>query len=150
MSNVQFINYIHFTFTIPCEFARNPALLDSVTEHLTVARGTAVLGTVGRRNVCHQLLICKLRTPLFIYLFFVYLTVPLLTKMHTAKNDWTVVSSKLEVTWTFYDVIHVGMLSLYFSGGLWQTSMSGQKAKSGNIRIKTEALILDHVKLFYY
>jgi hypothetical protein len=46
MSNVKFINYIHFTFTIPCEFARNPALLDSVIEHLTVARGTAVLGTV--------------------------------------------------------------------------------------------------------
>jgi hypothetical protein len=70
--------------------------------------------------------------------------------MRTAKNDWTVVSSKLEVRWTFCDVIQVGMLSLYFPGGLWQSSMSGQKAKSGTIRIKTEVLILDLVKIFYY
>jgi hypothetical protein len=50
-----------------CEFATRLALLYSVTEHLTVARGTAVLGTVGRRNDCPQLLICKLRAPSFIF-----------------------------------------------------------------------------------
>jgi hypothetical protein len=33
--------------------------------------------------------------------------------MHTAKNDWTVVSSELEVKLTFCDM-QVGLLSLYF------------------------------------
>ena len=60
-----------------------------------------MLGTVRRRNDCPQLLICKLRAPLFIYLFVFYLMAPLVTKIHTAKNDWIVVSSELEVTGTF-------------------------------------------------
>jgi len=70
--------------------------------------------------------------------------------MHTAKNDWTVGSSELEVTWTFCDIMQAGLPSLYFPGGLWQNSMFGQTAKSGNLRIKAEALILDPVKIFHY
>jgi len=60
------------------------------------------------------------------------------------------VRRELEVTWTFCDMQKVGLLSLYFPGGLWQTSMSGQTAKSGTLRIKAEALIIDPVKISYY
>jgi hypothetical protein len=70
--------------------------------------------------------------------------------MHTAKNDWTVVSSELQVTWTFYDIMQIGLLSLYFPGGLRKTSMFGQTAKSATLQIKAEALVLDPLKIFYY
>jgi hypothetical protein len=69
--------------------------------------------------------------------------------MHTAKINWTLVSSELEVTGTFCDIMLVGLLFLYFPGGLRQTSVSGQTAKSGTLRIKAEELILDPVKIFY-
>jgi hypothetical protein len=70
--------------------------------------------------------------------------------MHTEKYDWIVVSSELEVTWTLCDIIKISLLSLYFPRGLWQTSLSGQTAKSGTLRITAEALILDSGKITYY